>query len=227
MPMPHRTQQQLIKRRLVGKDGAERIRELRAILAELPGYRNGPYADLRKWVEGELDGDAHAEEGRASRLDRRAPRGRGADRARRAAERGQVLAPAGSLGHPDPHRRLRVHHDAARGRDDAARRRARPARGDSRPDRRGGRRPRRRPRAARRAAERRRDPLLPRLRPSARRARDDPGRGRRRGDRATRDPGRDEVRRGAAAGASRAARSYRSPCSTTRASTGCGRSSGP
>ena len=54
MPMPHRTQQQLIKRRLVGKDGAERIRELRAILADLPGYRNGPYADLRKWVEGEL-----------------------------------------------------------------------------------------------------------------------------------------------------------------------------
>jgi small GTP-binding protein len=55
MPMPHRTQQQLIKRRLVGKDGAERIRELRAILADLPGYRNGPYADLRKWVEGEID----------------------------------------------------------------------------------------------------------------------------------------------------------------------------
>ena len=55
MPMPHRTQQQVIKRRLADKDGAERIRELRAILAELPGYRNGPYADLRKWVEGELD----------------------------------------------------------------------------------------------------------------------------------------------------------------------------
>jgi small GTP-binding protein len=55
MPMPHRTQQQLIKRRLVGKDGSERIRELRTILAELPGYRNGPYADLRKWVEGELE----------------------------------------------------------------------------------------------------------------------------------------------------------------------------
>jgi small GTP-binding protein len=55
MPMPHRTQQQVIKRRLVGKDGAERIRELRAILADLPGYRNGPYADLRKWDEGELE----------------------------------------------------------------------------------------------------------------------------------------------------------------------------
>src|ERR671933_305604 len=55
MPMPHRTQMQVIKRRLVGKDGAERIRELRAILAELPGYRNGPYADIRKWVEGQLE----------------------------------------------------------------------------------------------------------------------------------------------------------------------------
>jgi small GTP-binding protein len=55
MPMPHRTQQQLIKRRLVGKEGAERIRELRTILGELPGYRNGPYADLRKWVEKELE----------------------------------------------------------------------------------------------------------------------------------------------------------------------------
>src|SRR5437763_1806047 len=54
MPMPQRTQQQVIKRRLVGKEGSERIRELRAILADLPGYRNGPYADLRKWVEGEL-----------------------------------------------------------------------------------------------------------------------------------------------------------------------------
>ena len=55
MPMPHRTQMQLIKRRLVGKDGSERVRELRAILAELPGYRNGPYADIRKWVEGKLE----------------------------------------------------------------------------------------------------------------------------------------------------------------------------
>src|ERR671929_2178462 len=55
MPMPHRTQMQVIKRRLVGKDGAERIRELRDILAELPGYRNGPYADIRKWVEAQLD----------------------------------------------------------------------------------------------------------------------------------------------------------------------------
>jgi small GTP-binding protein len=55
MPMPHRTQMQVIKRRLVGKEGSERIRELRAILAELPNYRSGPFADIRKWVNGELD----------------------------------------------------------------------------------------------------------------------------------------------------------------------------
>src|SRR5437762_12930238 len=55
MPMPHRTYKQVIKRRLVGKAGTERIRELRTILAELPGYKNGPYADLPKWVEGELE----------------------------------------------------------------------------------------------------------------------------------------------------------------------------
>jgi len=55
MPMPHRTQMQLIKRRLVGKEGSERVRELRSILGELPGYKNGPYADIRKWVEGQLD----------------------------------------------------------------------------------------------------------------------------------------------------------------------------
>ena len=53
--MPHRTYAQVIKRRLVGKEGGDRVRELRAILAELPGYKNGPYADLRKWVEGQLE----------------------------------------------------------------------------------------------------------------------------------------------------------------------------
>jgi small GTP-binding protein len=54
VPMPHRTYKQVIQRRLVGKEGAARTRELREILAELPGYRNGPYADLRKWVEAQL-----------------------------------------------------------------------------------------------------------------------------------------------------------------------------
>ncbi|CAN5701715.1 hypothetical protein BH23CHL7_BH23CHL7_18180 [soil metagenome] len=55
MPMPHRTFAQLAKRRLTGKEGKERIREVRALLAELPDYRNGPYADLRKSLLAEIE----------------------------------------------------------------------------------------------------------------------------------------------------------------------------
>ena len=57
MPMPHRTFAQVAKRRLTGKEGRERIREVNALLGELPDYKNGPYADLRKWLD-ESDGDA-------------------------------------------------------------------------------------------------------------------------------------------------------------------------
>jgi small GTP-binding protein len=45
----------LIQRRLSGKEGADRLRELREILADLPNYKNGPYADIRKWVTGQID----------------------------------------------------------------------------------------------------------------------------------------------------------------------------
>lgn len=55
MPMPHRTFAQVAKRRLVGKEGKERVREVRALLGELPDYRNGPYADLRKWLTSEIE----------------------------------------------------------------------------------------------------------------------------------------------------------------------------
>src|SRR5258706_2732047 len=55
MPMPHRTFAQVAKRRLVGKEGRDRIREVNALIAELPDYRNGPYADLRKWLTGEIE----------------------------------------------------------------------------------------------------------------------------------------------------------------------------
>jgi hypothetical protein len=55
MPMPHRTFAQVAKRRLTGKEGRERIREVRALLEELPDYRNGPYADLRKWLTSEIE----------------------------------------------------------------------------------------------------------------------------------------------------------------------------
>jgi small GTP-binding protein len=54
MPMPHQIQMQVIKRRLEDTKGSERIRILRAVLGELPGYRNGPYADIRKWVNDEI-----------------------------------------------------------------------------------------------------------------------------------------------------------------------------
>ncbi|HKF84671.1 MAG TPA: GTPase [Candidatus Limnocylindrales bacterium] len=55
MPMPHRTFAQVARRRLQGKEGRERIREVRALLAELPDYRNGPYADLRKTLQAEIE----------------------------------------------------------------------------------------------------------------------------------------------------------------------------
>lgn len=55
MPMPHRTFAQVAKRRLVGKEGKDRIREVRALIAELPDYKNGPYADLRKSLLAEIE----------------------------------------------------------------------------------------------------------------------------------------------------------------------------
>src|SRR5688572_22552047 len=55
MPMPHRTFAQVAKRRLVGKEGRERIREVRELLAELPDYKNGPYADLRRSLLSEIE----------------------------------------------------------------------------------------------------------------------------------------------------------------------------
>jgi len=54
MPMPHRTFAAMAKRRLIGKEGRERVREVQALMGELPDYRNGPYADLRKWLQAEI-----------------------------------------------------------------------------------------------------------------------------------------------------------------------------
>jgi small GTP-binding protein len=55
MPMPHRTFAQVAKRRLTGTEGRERIRVVRELLSELPDYRNGPYADLRKSLLAEIE----------------------------------------------------------------------------------------------------------------------------------------------------------------------------
>ena len=197
------------------------------LLAELPGYRNGPYADLRKWLEGELDRTrvrAKVTHATRCRCAARAPR-----RSRSSARRTrQVVAAASALGHPDQDRRLRLHDASPRPCADADRRRARPARRDPRPDRRRARGPRRRPRAARRASERGRDRLLPR------------------GERAAGEPSRSSGGRSPRPG-SRSARSWcaRRPtssasdsrlwpttrvstyrCSTTRASTVSARRSG-
>ncbi|HXU86597.1 MAG TPA: GTPase [Verrucomicrobiae bacterium] len=53
--MPHRTFAQVAKRRLIGTEGRERIKVVRELLAELPDYRNGPYADLRKSLLAEIE----------------------------------------------------------------------------------------------------------------------------------------------------------------------------
>src|SRR5688572_22696521 len=55
MPMPHQTFAQMAKRRLVGKEGKERIRVVRELIAQLPDYKNGPYADLRKSLMAEIE----------------------------------------------------------------------------------------------------------------------------------------------------------------------------
>jgi uncharacterized protein len=46
---------QVIKRRLTGKEGRDRVRELRTILDGLPNYKNGPYGEIRKWVMDQID----------------------------------------------------------------------------------------------------------------------------------------------------------------------------
>ena len=54
MPMSHKVMQRKIKRRLKGKVGRVKQDELHRILQELPNYRSGPYADLRKSLNEEI-----------------------------------------------------------------------------------------------------------------------------------------------------------------------------
>src|SRR4029079_5734517 len=55
MPIPHQEMRRIIRRRIHGTEGAERIRLLEALLGELPGYQTGPYGELRKWVHQQID----------------------------------------------------------------------------------------------------------------------------------------------------------------------------
>ena len=54
MPMSHKVMKQKIKKRLKGKVGKEKQDELHRIIEELPNYRSGPYADLRKSLNKEI-----------------------------------------------------------------------------------------------------------------------------------------------------------------------------
>lgn len=55
MAIPHRTQMQIIKRRLIGKTGKARINEIRKIQSELPGFNTGGYGEIKKWLRQEIE----------------------------------------------------------------------------------------------------------------------------------------------------------------------------
>lgn len=50
MPIPHQEMRRIIKRRITGLEGTDRIKVLKESLAQFPGYYQGPYGELRKWV---------------------------------------------------------------------------------------------------------------------------------------------------------------------------------
>jgi uncharacterized protein len=55
MAIPHRTQRELIKRRLIGLVGKPRLEEIRKIESELPGWNTGPYGEIKKWLKAETE----------------------------------------------------------------------------------------------------------------------------------------------------------------------------
>lgn len=54
MAIPHLVFKQQAKKRLIGKTGKERAREIRKLLSEMPDYKTGPYGEVRKWLKGEM-----------------------------------------------------------------------------------------------------------------------------------------------------------------------------
>lgn len=55
MAIPHIVFKQIARRRLIGKEGKEKHREVQKLLSEMPGYKTGPYGEIRKWLMGELE----------------------------------------------------------------------------------------------------------------------------------------------------------------------------
>lgn len=54
MAIPHIVFKQQAKKRLIGKEGREKEREIQKLLAEMPNYKTGPYGEIRKWLMGEV-----------------------------------------------------------------------------------------------------------------------------------------------------------------------------
>ena len=48
MAIPHIIQMQLIKKRLIDKEGKAKLDEIKKIIAELPGYNTGPYGKIKE-----------------------------------------------------------------------------------------------------------------------------------------------------------------------------------
>lgn len=54
MAIPHIIQMQLIKKRLIGKEGKSKLEEIRKIEQELPGFNTGPYGKIKDWLRDEI-----------------------------------------------------------------------------------------------------------------------------------------------------------------------------
>ena len=50
MPIPHQEFRRMIRRRIEGLTGRDRIRALEQLLREMPDYYSGPYGELRTWI---------------------------------------------------------------------------------------------------------------------------------------------------------------------------------
>ena len=54
MAIPHVIQMQIIEKRIKGKEGKQKISELRQVLQEMTQYKSGPYAEIRRWIREEI-----------------------------------------------------------------------------------------------------------------------------------------------------------------------------
>lgn len=54
MAIPHVIQMQIIEKRIKGKEGKQKISELRQLLQEMTQYKSGPYAEIRRWIQEEI-----------------------------------------------------------------------------------------------------------------------------------------------------------------------------